>query len=99
MTPEELIEDMARAMRTRLTVNVLRHAPQVGHGWLNELSVAMAADAHSVVREAMREPSEEMMDAWEKLKHPPHHENRLATKQANIYRAMLAASPLREPKP
>ena len=51
MTPEELIEDMARAMRTRLTVNVLRHAPQVGHGWLNELSVAMAADALAVVRE------------------------------------------------
>lgn len=57
---------------------------------------AVAADAAlAAVFEALREPDEGMMDAWENLKHPAHHENRAATKQASIYRAMLAASPLR----
>ena len=96
MTPEELIEDMARAMRTRLTVNVLRHAPQVGHGWLNELSVAMAADALAVVREAMREPSEEMLLAGSRA---AMCYGTPLTRTENAFKATLSHSPLADPKP
>lgn len=103
MTPEELREKVARAL-FRSAVDDGGHI----NGFLPYNQQPEATQRHyecladaaiSVVREAMREPSEEMMDAWEKLKHPPHHENRLATKQANIYRAMLPHSPLAEPKP
>lgn len=91
MTSEELRARVARAIGAALLDDAPHFDWQV---YLGEADAALA-----VIREAMREPSEEMMDAWENLKHPPHHENRLATKQANIYRAMLAASPLAEPKP
>lgn len=60
---EELIEKVATGMRPRLYVHVLRHAPRVGPGWLSELSAALAADALAVVREALREPTPEMVEA------------------------------------
>ena len=88
-TPRELEEKVAAGMRTRLSVNVLRHAPQVGHGWLNELSVALAADALAVVREALAEPSDKMVTAvWEVA-----HCDR-PTARACL-RAALSVSPLR----
>ena len=48
-------ERVARAMRARLSVNILRHAPQVSHEWLRELSEALADDAQTEVRVALLE--------------------------------------------
>lgn len=42
MTAPSLREAVARAMRTRLTVNVLRQSPLPSHEWIAGLSVALS---------------------------------------------------------
>lgn len=88
-TRDELREKVAAGLRTRLAVNVLRHAPHVGHGWINELSVALAADVLAVMRAELAEPTPRMLQAgYEAL--------REQGRCRRIYGAMLAASPLAE---
>lgn len=88
MTPEELIEKMAREL--------CRQSNGMEIMWKQWRDEAMAL--HAIVREAMREPSDAMeraaaMDIY-------RHQDGLAWEDAaTCYRAMLAASPLREPKP
>jgi len=92
MTHDELREVVARAMW------LARNAPYPYECVSGDELLDLLADADAAlaaVWEALREPDAGMMDAWENLKHPAHYENRAATKQASIYRAMLAASPLR----
>ncbi|MBW6400019.1 hypothetical protein KPL78_19315 [Roseomonas sp. HJA6] len=90
-----LVGKMASGMRTRLSVNVLRHAPQVGHGWLNELSVALAEDALAVVAEEMREPSEAMKKAAiAAFNSVPLDDRKNSTAIAAEIKAAIAASPL-----
>lgn len=102
MTPEELREKVARAL-FRSAVDDGGHI----NGFLPYNQQPEATQRHyecladaaiSVVREAMREPSDAMeraaaMDIY-------RHQDGLAWEDAaTCYRAMLAASPLREPKP
>ena len=101
-TRDELREKVAAGLRTRLAVNVLRHAPQVGHGWINELSVALATDVLAVVRAELAEPSEAMTDAaWGASLGPMIGERQMPPGfpgiNTAIYQAMLSASPLAEP--
>lgn len=95
-TRDELREKVAAGLRTRLAVNVLRHAPHVGHGWINELSVALAADVLAVVRAELAEPSAAMLSAG--IGREPGFYTKSPTADAMItWRQMLAASPLAEP--
>ena len=59
--PDPLVEAVARAMRTRLTVNVLRQSPLPSHEWIKALSEALAEDALSVIRPLFAQPSPEMV--------------------------------------
>lgn len=103
-TRDELREKVAAGLRTRLAVNVLRHAPHVGHGWINELSVALAADVLAVMRAELAEPSEAMMQrasdaiAWAYAESDWEEAKEMAEDldPRVIYDAIFAASPLAE---
>ena len=89
MTPDELVEAVARGMRDAWVKRSLRptYAPvpwdDLGESdketWLHDARAALR-----VVREAMREPDEVMMHAYYDVASHPVEE----------WRAMLAASPL-----
>jgi methionine synthase I (cobalamin-dependent) len=90
MSLDELREKVARALRDHwLETNEEKETAPV---WgdlgpnMRRLHLAEADAALAVVREAMREPTGEMLDAGWK-----------ASTVKTIYSAMLAASPLREP--
>jgi hypothetical protein len=92
MTPEELREKVARAMfaRSPLYSGLQWEAvnPLTRDMWLGDADAALA-----VVREAMREPSREMVIAA--LDRPASDD----LMYYGVWTAMLAASPLREPSP
>jgi hypothetical protein len=94
---DDLVEKVARAIwktREEMFPGYQRLSWEETIEIARKAATADALAALRVVREALAEPDGAMMDAWENYQHPPHHENRAATKQAAIWRAMLAASPL-----
>jgi len=101
---DELREAVARAIRPRLTVNMLRRDPRVSHKWLDELSQALAADALAAVRAALEVPSYAMQNAAIdvdsfKLGNISPLGFRMSPQQlfTLTWKAQLAASPLTDP--
>lgn len=88
---QELEEKVADAIhRVNVTTEGLTY---------NELTRAMARAALAAVREAMAEPTPEMLGAWYRVKNGHHfHDERppADTSDYAAYRAMLSASPLGE---
>lgn len=93
MTPEELREKVARAIGSSLLDGALHF------DWRVHLEEADAA--LSVVSEAMREPSEEMMDRGVAfaLNVKIGSDYGWTPYVRDMFTTMLAASPLAEPKP
>lgn len=97
MTPKELREVVAKAMC--LDANNgndvwERDGAGLRKAWLSSADAALA-----VVREALREPTPEIIGAWWRVKNGHHFHDEPAptdTSDYAAYRAMLAASPLAE---
>lgn len=91
MSPEELRDAMVRAMN-EAALKARTENPDISD---EEYDAVQADAALAVVREAMREPSDDMLTAIESVQ--VAGDFAIEVESRAIYAAMLAASPLREP--